>query len=72
MDSSALNKAQIEMLNALSFLKTDDDIVQLKKVICDFFQKRADQAMNKLFEKGTLDIAKIQSFEDSHYRTSYK
>lgn len=72
MEAQSLNKAQIEVLNALSLLRTDEDVYQLKKVITDFFARRADDAMDKLFASGEWTDTTISGFANSHYRTPYK
>lgn len=65
------NKAQIEVLNALSVLTQEEDVYALKQAISEFFAKRADNAMEKLWESGAWNEAKVQSFANSHYRTPY-
>lgn len=72
MEACFLNKAQIEVLNALSLLKTDEDIYQLKKVITNFFAKRADDAIDNLFDTGVWSDDTLKHFSQSHYRTPYK
>ena len=72
MTTMTLNKAQIEVLDALSVLKTDEEIYALKQAISEFFSKRADAAMEKLWESGSWDKSTIDSFATAHYRTTYK
>ncbi|MCF0197430.1 MAG: dephospho-CoA kinase [Bacteroidaceae bacterium] len=69
---TVLNRAQVELLNAMSVLKTDDEIMQLKQAISDFFARRADEEMDKLWATGQWDETKLQSFTNSHFRTAYK
>lgn len=70
--TTSLNQAQIEVLNALSVLKTDEEVFELKKVISEFFARRADAAFDKLWESGEWNDEKLQEMKNAHYRTPYK
>lgn len=50
-----LNSAQGEILNLMSFLKDENTLVMLKKVISDFFVQKADEELNKMWESGSLN-----------------
>ncbi|MCF0198458.1 MAG: dephospho-CoA kinase [Bacteroidaceae bacterium] len=71
MTTTALNKAQIEVLNALSHLTTAEDVLMLKQAIAEFFAKRADAEMEKLWEQGAWNENTLQDFSTAHYRTPY-
>lgn len=71
MEARHLNKAQIEVLDALATLKSEEEIRELKLVISHFFAKRAENALEELWEKGEWNQEKLDSFENAHYRTPY-
>ncbi|MCD8395398.1 MAG: dephospho-CoA kinase [Bacteroidales bacterium] len=72
MINGTLNKAQIAVLNAVSSLNTDEEVNELKQVITDYFAKRADAALDKLFDEGKINAETLASWETAHYRTPYK
>ena len=67
-----INSAQGEILNLMSFLKDENTFVMLKKVISDFFAQKADEELNKMWDNGSLNDDKIESFRGLHQRTAYK
>lgn len=72
MEVKHLNRAQIEVLDALSSLETEEDVKALKLAISQFFAKRAQDALEDLWNKGEWNQELLDSFENAHYRTPYK
>ncbi len=71
MEARHLNKAQIEVLDALASLQTDEEVHALKLAISQFFAKRAQDALEDLWQKGVWNQELLDSFENAHYRTPY-
>lgn len=70
--TSILNPAQLQLLDMMSFVKTPEVLSDLNKVISDFFAKKADEEMSRMWANGTLNDEKIESFRHIHERTTYK
>ena len=68
----SLNQAQLQLLDMMSFIKTPEALRDLNKVISDYFVKKADEEMTKLWNEGTRNEEKIESFRNIHERTAYK
>ena len=68
---SAFTAAQIELLNAMAWLKTDDDIRALQHAISEFFAMRADDAMEQLWGSGEWNEQTLHDLRSAHYRTPY-
>ena len=68
---SAFSPAQVELLNAMAWLKTDDEVRALQHAISEFFAQRADEAMEQLWADGIWNEQKLQDLRDAHYRTPY-
>ena len=64
--------AQVELLNAMAWLKTDDEVRALQHAISEFFAQRADEAMEQLWADGTWNEQKLRDLENAHYRTPYE
>lgn len=72
MERTVFNQAQIEMLGALSAIKSDADLVALKHAISEFFANRADEEMEKLWDNGTWNEQTLEDLRTAHYRTPYE
>lgn len=68
----SLNQAQLQLLDMMSFIKTPEALRDLNKVISDYFVQKADEEMTKMWNEGTLNEKKIESFRNIHERTAYK
>ena len=63
--------AQIEVLNAMSYLRTDEELKDLKQAISNFFFERADKEMERLWEEGVWNENTLEDLKTAHYRTPY-
>jgi len=72
MQTPVFNAAQLEIIDMLSFVKTDDTLAQLKQVISDFFVEQAQNEIDKMWASGEMNEEKLESFRTLHERTSYK
>ena len=67
-----ITPAQYELLNILSCINRDEDVVALKSVIVQFLNSRLQNEMERLWENGTLTEEKISAWSHEHMRTPYK
>ena len=67
-----INPAQYELLNLLSCVDKQEDVVELKNVIVQFLNSRLQKEINKLWDKGTLTEEKTAEWQNEHMRTPYK
>lgn len=72
MDQLAtMNQAQLQILDMLSFIKTPEALQDLNKVISDYFVQKADAELDRMWNEGTLDEERNESFRHLHERTPY-
>lgn len=72
MDQLAtMNQAQLQILDMLSFIKTPEALQDLNKVISDYFVQKADAELDRMWNEGTLNEERIESFRLLHERTPY-
>ena len=62
METSALNEAQMSILRLLGSMKSVEEVNELRQVICDYYARRVDNAMDRLWEEGKLDNEKTRPF----------
>ena len=55
----------------MSFVKSKNSWQHLKEALADYFAKQLDDEIDALWEDGTLDEAKVESFRTLHERTPY-
>ncbi|MBO4530521.1 MAG: dephospho-CoA kinase [Paludibacteraceae bacterium] len=72
MQTSTLNKAQLEILDMMSFVKTQETLSELKQVISNYFASELEKEMNHLWETKEMTEEKVESFKTLHERTPYK
>ncbi len=69
---TVFNQAQLELLDMLSFVKSPMMLSELRQVVSDYFAKQAEEEIDRLWEDGTLNETKVESFRHLHERTPYK
>ncbi|MBQ9465628.1 MAG: hypothetical protein IJU62_01475 [Muribaculaceae bacterium] len=65
------NKAQYEIINMLSCINSDSDLVALKDVIVNFLNSRLQTELDRLWDNGAISDETISSWGDMHLRTAY-
>ena len=55
------NQAQLQLLDMMSFVKTPEALSDLNKVISDYFVKKAEEEMEKMWNEGTVCCAQVGS-----------
>lgn len=71
MAATVFNEAQLELLKMMSLFNTPEAVSDLKQAISNYFAEKADEEIDRLWEDGTLDDAKIEQFRTLHERTPY-
>ena len=70
--TSPLNVAQMEFLQLLGRIKTEEELSELRKVVCDFYARKIDDEMDRLWAEGKWDNEKNEAVLKEHLRTPYK
>jgi hypothetical protein len=72
MSRTVFNEAQLELLNVMASVKDDAELLALKHAISEFFARRADEEMEKLWQSGEWNEQTLQDLKNAHYRTPYQ
>jgi hypothetical protein len=67
-----LNAAQLDFLQLLGHIKTVEELDELRQVVSDFYARKAEEAMNRLWETGQWNKEKDEEVLRTHLRTPYK
>ena len=68
---TTMNQTLLQILDMLSFIKTPEALRDLNKVISDYFVQMADDELDRMWNEGTLNEERIDSFRHLHKRTPY-
>lgn len=66
-----LNQAQLDFLRLLSHFTTEDEVKELNDVVCEYYAKKVDEEMDKLWDEGKWSQEKIDEVLNEHSRTPY-
>ncbi|MCQ2351081.1 MAG: dephospho-CoA kinase [Paludibacteraceae bacterium] len=72
MEATVFNPAQQQLLNMMSYVKSDSTLKQLNQVISKYFANVAQNEVDKLWKSGALTEEKVNGFRTLHERTAYK
>lgn len=72
MDRTVFNKAQLEMLDIMAGIRSEEELEALKRVISEFYARRADEELDKLWQLGEWSEQTLKELGEAHYRTPYK
>ena len=67
-----LNAAQIELLNSVAHIDSEEDLRELKHTLSMFFAKLADRELDRLWDEGIINNDVIEGWKNEHMRTPYK
>ena len=67
-----LNAAQIELLNSVAHLDSEEDLRELKHTLSLFFAKLADREIERLWDEGVINEEVVEGWAHEHMRTPYR
>ena len=70
-ESNQLNEAQLSILRLLGSMKTVEEVNELRQVICDYYARKVDEEVDRLWEEGKWDNEKNEAVLNEHLRTPY-
>ena len=78
MERTVFNKAQLEMLDIMANIQSDEELDALKHAVSEFYARRADEdarradeEMEKLWQSGKWTEQTLKELGNAHYRTPY-
>ena len=64
--------AQMELMNAAANITSQEELDSLRMTLSLFFAERAQKAIDKMWDEGTFDQAKLDELRGQHLRTPYR
>lgn len=62
---------QIEMLEMIAKVNSDREMSDIRRMLGQYFAKRAEDAIDRLWDEGILNEDVIEGWKNEHMRTPY-
>lgn len=72
MTAHKLSNLQLELLKIYSFNIKDEQLLEIKNLLGNYFANKVSEDIDKLFEEKDWGLEKIQEWSEEHMRTSSK
>lgn len=63
--------AKLEVLNAVSGIRSKEELDEFKNMLAHYFAQKAQRAIDALWDKGDIDEQTIENWGNEHMRTAY-
>ena len=60
---TVFNPAQLYLLDVFSDIKTDDELLEIKKLISDYYAKKLDGMLVEMWKSGELDQKRLDEID---------
>lgn len=72
-DKTMLSNLQLEILQTFSRPLPENQILEIRQLLADYFAKKVDDGIDELFEKNNWNVdEKVNEWLGEHQRTPYK
>ena len=68
---NTMNQAQMMILESFAGATDEQELYDLMDVIRDFYARRLEAEMNRLWDNGTLNQEALDQLKNEHLRTPY-
>ncbi|MEI3468547.1 MAG: dephospho-CoA kinase [Bacteroides intestinalis] len=69
---TTFNEAQLHLLEMAAHIDTPEALDALKDQLVEFYARRVDEEMDKLWKSGQWNQQTLEDLKTAHYRTPYK
>lgn len=63
---------QIEMLEMVSKVSSEREMSDIRRLLGQYFAQQAEEAIDRLWDKGMINENVIEGWKNEHMRTPYK
>ena len=71
MEATVFNPMQLQLLRMFSYVRSDSQMREIKKVLSDYFFNKVEEGMDALWESGEWSEEKNEKIMKEHLRTPY-
>ncbi len=70
MERTVFSAAQLEILDLMSYVESDDTLNEIKDMLSAYFARKAEIAIDKLWDSGKLNDQVIDQWKNEHITDS--
>ena len=71
MKQEPLNELQLELLKMFAYPTSQQQLVEIKVMLSDYFAHQADKALMDFWDTPAQETQQIQNWGEGHLRTKY-
>jgi len=71
MERTVFNNAQLEILDLMSYVESEDTLNEIRDMLSRYFAEKAQKEIDKLWEAGTINDAVVEGWKNEHMRAPY-
>ena len=71
MERTVFNAAQLQILDLMSYVESDETLNEIKDMLSDYFAQKAEKAIDKLWDNGQINNSVIEQWKNEHLRSPY-
>lgn len=64
MEATVFNPAQLYLLELFSHIKTDEELLEIKKLISDYYARKMDKILDEMWKSGELDQKRLDKINE--------
>ena len=64
MEATVFNPAQLYLLEVFSHIKTDEELLEIKKLISDYYARKMDKILDEMWQSGELDQKRLDKINE--------
>ena len=72
LQSTPFTPFQIEMLELVAKVNSEREMTDIRRLLGQYFAKRAEDAIDQLWDEGVLNDSVIEDWKNEHMRTPYQ
>lgn len=72
LQSTPFTPFQIEMLELVSKVNSEREMSDIRQILGQYFAKRAEDAMDRLWDEGIINEEVVEGWKNEHMRTPYE
>ena len=61
---TVFNPAQLYLLDVFSRIKSNDELNDIKQLVCDYYAKKLDAELDRLWDEGILDQKRLDEINE--------
>lgn len=71
MERTVFNVAQLQILDLMSYVESEDTLNEIKDMLSNYFAQKAEKAIDSLWDSGQINDTVIDQWKQEHLRTPY-